>query len=215
MDTNIFTGDGEFIDVTGQILSGMQFHDCRQAAHCMLYADATLPFKEYDKVYFPRAAVHMQWRFDGHIGFPGGMVDPGETPVQTINRELVEESGIEMNRVVLGPEDLLYVHLSRTTNTLLYFYVKKISLQQIEEIERSTVSRGDFGREVLGLVRPPLYTIADGYRGFPAFLDSPFIGNAKQQLLLGLLLKNIMSQKEIMEALAKTKAGLPFKSLTC
>lgn len=40
----------------------------------------------------------MQVRFDGTIGFPGGLIDPGEDVVTGLNRELKEELG-------LGPGD--------------------------------------------------------------------------------------------------------------
>lgn len=35
----------------------------------------------------------MQMRFDGTLGFGGGIVDPGETPEEAVNRELSEEFG--------------------------------------------------------------------------------------------------------------------------
>ena len=38
----------------------------------------------------------MQMRFDGLIGFPGGLVDPGEDVVQGLNRELKEEMNLDM-----------------------------------------------------------------------------------------------------------------------
>ena len=33
----------------------------------------------------------LQLRFDGLLGFPGGLVDPGENVVKGLNRELQEE----------------------------------------------------------------------------------------------------------------------------
>lgn len=37
--------------------------------------------------------VKMQMRFDGTLGFAGGIVDAGETPEEAVNRELSEEFG--------------------------------------------------------------------------------------------------------------------------
>ena len=37
----------------------------------------------------------MQLRFDGTLGFHGGMIDPEETPEGAVNRELAEELGEE------------------------------------------------------------------------------------------------------------------------
>lgn len=35
--------------------------------------------------------------YAGHWALPGGFIDPGETPVQAALRELVEETGVELN----------------------------------------------------------------------------------------------------------------------
>ena len=37
--------------------------------------------------------MKMQMRFDGTLGFAGGIVEPGETPEEAVNRELSEEWG--------------------------------------------------------------------------------------------------------------------------
>ena len=39
----------------------------------------------------------MQVRFDGMLGFPGGLVDPGETCIHSaLNRECQEEIALDM-----------------------------------------------------------------------------------------------------------------------
>lgn len=59
-------------------------------------------------------------------GFPGGKVDPGETPVEAIIRETHEEVGLELDPSLLklvysgvcqgkGPEDTYLVHTFVTT----------------------------------------------------------------------------------------------------
>ena len=40
----------------------------------------------------------MQMRFDGAIGFAGGLVDPGEEVTQGLNRELEEEINLDIVR---------------------------------------------------------------------------------------------------------------------
>ena len=37
----------------------------------------------------------MQLRFDGKLGFPGGLINENEIPVDGLNRELNEEIGLE------------------------------------------------------------------------------------------------------------------------
>lgn len=43
----------------------------------------------------------MQVRFDGLFGFPGGLVEPEENPVDGLNREMAEEIGLDVGIVVL------------------------------------------------------------------------------------------------------------------
>ncbi len=52
----------------------------------------------------------------------------------------------------------------------------------------------------MGTFRVPLYTMSDGQRGFPTFLRNSFVGNAYQQLRIGLLKASIMSEEEIRTA---------------
>jgi U8 snoRNA-decapping enzyme len=42
--------------------------------------------------------------------------------------------------------------------------------------------------------------MGDGYRGFPVFLANKFAGNAREQLLMGIRAKNILSETEIQTA---------------
>ena len=42
----------------------------------------------------------LQMRFDGLIGFPGGLIDPGEDAVTGLNRELEEEIGLDTCKFV-------------------------------------------------------------------------------------------------------------------
>lgn len=44
----------------------------------------------------------MQMRFDGHIGFPGGLIEPGEEVVHGLIREMHEEINLdpESNQVI-------------------------------------------------------------------------------------------------------------------
>lgn len=37
----------------------------------------------------------MQLRFDGKLGFPGGLINESEVPVDGLNRELTEEIALE------------------------------------------------------------------------------------------------------------------------
>ncbi|BES94051.1 nudix (nucleoside diphosphate linked moiety X)-type motif [Nesidiocoris tenuis] len=179
-------------DVTLRDISN--FNGCNQAAHVVIYADTRTPAVQK---LAPRAAVYLQFRFDGHVGFPGGMLNRGERPEDAAYRELTEESGLDSEELRLTKDDLLVVHYSKSKNLLLHLFVKKVSIDIFHLLETQTVNCHEWGKEVIGVLRAPLYTMSDGYRGFPAFLDSKFIGNCKEQLLHFLDKCKIMTKEEI------------------
>ncbi|XP_073975833.1 U8 snoRNA-decapping enzyme-like isoform X2 [Rhodnius prolixus] len=141
----------------------------------------------------------MQVRFDGHLGFPGGIIDPGESPEEALLRELTEELDIP-STIVFDADDRLFIHYNKTKSLILHFFVKEVSSELFRTIELRSTKSLEYGNEVLGVLRVPLYTMCDGYRGFPAFLQNKFIGNSKQQLIESLKLLNIMTSDEIEKA---------------
>ena len=60
----------------------------------------------------------------------------------------------------------------------------------------------------MGIFRVPLYTMSDGLRGFPTFLQNSFVGNAYQQLKAGLLGSEILNKEEFRAAEAASQTRL-------
>lgn len=54
------------------------------------------------------------------------------------------------------------------------------------------------------MIRCPLYTMRDGIGGLPSFLRNNFIGNAKEQLILGLKQEEILTEEEVCKAVAQS-----------
>lgn len=79
----------------------------------------------------------MQMRFDGLLGFPGGLVDPGEHPLESANREMVEEIGLDLNILKLSDSDHVVSFVNSDKNLVLHFYGKEITLSQFQESEGS------------------------------------------------------------------------------
>lgn len=73
----------------------------------------------------------------GHIGFPKGHVEPGETETETALREIFEETGL---RVVLKPDfrmEYTYETLEHTLKNCVYFrapYILRPAVFQPEEV---------------------------------------------------------------------------------
>jgi hypothetical protein len=88
---------------------------------------------------------------------------------------------------------------------VLHFYVKRVSYEQFLEIERQVLNSHDWGTEVAGICRPPLYQFEDtkdgkhDERGFEKFLKNQFIGTSAFQLLRVLHHCKIFSKNDILK----------------
>uniref|UniRef100_A0A8C0Z3C0 U8 snoRNA-decapping enzyme n=1 Tax=Canis lupus familiaris TaxID=9615 RepID=A0A8C0Z3C0_CANLF len=153
----------------------------RHACHALLYApDPGLLFGRIPLRY----AVLMQMRFDGRLGFPGGLVNLQDGSLEAgLRRELSEELGEAAAHVPLERADYRSSHAGPGPRVVAHFYAKQLTLEQLLAVEKGAPRAKDHGLEVLGLVRVPLYTLRDGVGGLPAFLENSFIGAAKEQLL--------------------------------
>ncbi|XP_056241694.1 U8 snoRNA-decapping enzyme isoform X2 [Seriola aureovittata] len=174
---------------------------CRHACHVMLYADTKSQL--FGKIPI-RHIILMQMRFDGLLGFPGGLVNPAEETLEAgLSRELSEELGVALPMSVEDHVVSCHAPASSPSSSRLitHFYVKKMEEEQIREVERAAASTAtDHGQEVLGMVRVPLYTMKGG-GGLASFLSHSFIGNARSQLVDSLLRLNLVAPEELHKAL--------------
>ena len=94
----------------------------------------------------------MQIRFDGTLGFPGGVVDQGETPEMAVNREMCEELGCSSDSCVITIADHVISQVSYQTQFCLHFYAKEIAIETLHSMERSAIVCNDYGSEVWCLI---------------------------------------------------------------
>ncbi|XP_018530874.1 U8 snoRNA-decapping enzyme [Lates calcarifer] len=177
--------------------------ECRHACHVMLYSDTKTQL--FGRIPI-RHIILMQMRFDGLLGFPGGLVNPAEETLEAgLSRELLEEVGVALPVSVEDHVATCFAPASSPSSSssrlILHFYVKKIEEEQIREVERAAASTAtDHGLEVLGMVRVPLYTMKGG-GGLGLFMSHTFIGNARSQLVDALLRFNLIAPKDLHKAL--------------
>ncbi|XP_053173648.1 U8 snoRNA-decapping enzyme [Scomber japonicus] len=171
---------------------------CRHACHVMLYSDTKTQL--FGKIPI-KHIILMQMRFDGLLGFPGGLVNPAEETLEAgLGRELLEELGVAIPVSIEDHVDSCYAPAS--SRLITHFYVKKMEEEQIREVERAAASTAtDHGQEVLGMVRVPLY-VTKGGGGLSSFLSHSFIGNARSQLVDALLRFNLVAPEELHKVLA-------------
>ena len=144
----------------------------------------------------------MQMRFDGHIGFPGGFIDKTDHSWEDgLNRELCEELNLS-EKFHLDKGDYMFTTICKPRNIVLHFYAKEVSSENFRTIELESMNSSDYGGEVMGLIRPPLFETSRGH-GLSTFLRHEFVGNALIQFLKGLSCLKIISTKQILDAIEK------------
>ncbi|XP_055467897.1 U8 snoRNA-decapping enzyme-like [Psammomys obesus] len=186
--------------------------DWRHLCHVMLYAPN--PEKLFDGHIKLRYAVLMCMRFDGRLGFPGGFVDDDSPNLEYgLNRELLKKLGDGVSTFTVESSDYRNSLADTKSKVAIHFYVKCLSLEQIQTVEARAPLSKDFGLEIFGLVRVPLYILQDGMGGLPTFLENSFIGTSRQQLLdalqdLRILTPEIVSN--IKARIARHKQKLAF-----
>ena len=146
----------------------------------------------------------------------------GENIEEALNREVAEEMG-EGNPPVT-PEDWLESCFCPGEKILLHFYCKELSEAEFCKFEKRGLQAPEYGVEVLGLVRcgstvqctfytdrvlsdsvhfislsyrVPLYTRPRNRGGLPMFLKNNFAGNARENLLLALVDKKVLTSEEV------------------
>ena len=131
-------------------------------------------------------------------------MDQGESPHQAATRELAEEVG---GAVSVEPADHVISNHSPKTGLCLHFYAKEISMATLRELEGGATRVHDWGAEVFGILRCPLYTLPNGL-GFPAFLSNQFIGNSRDQLLTAIRKRGLLTEEEIRLVLEKANSNV-------
>ncbi|XP_003216918.1 U8 snoRNA-decapping enzyme [Anolis carolinensis] len=171
----------------------------KHACHVLFYAPC------HGRLFgkFPlRYAVLMQMRFDGRLGFPGGFVDPEDVSLEEgLSRELQEELGPGAALLQVTKQDHLSAYTSeKPRRVVAHFYIKQLTLEELQTLEEKATQAKDHGLEVMGLLRVPLYILQDGVGGLPTFLTNSFIGNAREQLIHSLDTLQLVPREQLQKA---------------
>ena len=199
----------------------------RRAAAVGFYVESFMPFS--GKEPFPPAAqqasipiVLMQLRYDGKIGFPGGIVEEGERAEEALLRELEEEMGV-------SEQTLGYTFAGRFEPTCAYevsiptgffkgklrsyFYSCAITAEEMRAVERCGLSAEHFGSEVWGILRvncgqsPPLPEYLGSSLG--NFLKHEFLPSSDWQLFDLLIKRGLVSSHAVRGLYAAANKALP------
>ena len=94
----------------------------------------------------------MQMRFDGKLGFPGGLIDPGENVVTGLNRELLEEINLDLETHSIKREDFLFCHYisdnkdPKSSSRIRMFFAKEVTKTEFELIEKRSLDAKEYGK---------------------------------------------------------------------
>ena len=140
------------------------------------------------------------------IHIAGGFIDDTDESLEHgLNRELEEEINLS-NEYFVTKSDHFYSVVNNKEKLILHFYVKQVSMEQFKQIELDCLKSHDWGGEVAGILRPPLFTYNDKKKndkiGFKKFLNNRFIGNASYQLLKAVHNLGLFNKQEIIDTLS-------------
>jgi U8 snoRNA-decapping enzyme len=96
-------------------------------------------------------------RFDGTLGFPGGFIDPGESVLDCLNREMKEEICLDLAKFAVKKDDFVAMQVldkkdekfGQVYNKIhLYFFIKEVDEESFLKIEEDSRKAEHFGTEV-------------------------------------------------------------------
>lgn len=160
------------------------------------------PSKPKNKI-IPTVLLNNRW--DGKIGFPGGKVNPSETPIEGAIREVYEELHLS-----ISPEQLEPVVSHETDKLAVHLFAYEVSFQELLEIQKQSTQAKHFGTEILGVFHIHLCNYRDG-KGFSQFLQNRFSPTVTSQLAQLILTYGLLNEKDLKQIYQK--AGLHFYNI--
>lgn len=91
----------------------------------------------------------MLLRFDGYLGFPGGLINTGEDLVKAINRTMVTVMNLDSTIHSIVADDYLISHWSKKNKSLEHCYKLKVTMNQLAKIEICSLHAKNYGIEVI------------------------------------------------------------------
>lgn len=163
----------------------------KQAVFLAIYVEAISPWKYFndDIRHLQCPAVIMIDRWDGRMGFPGGTVNPGESLMNALVREIKEEVGIRVK-----PEQVHPI-VTHDSHLVTHFYGLKVLEAEflhiyyhiLNNFSRSILlhayEEGDeshFMSEITGIKIVPL--IQHKNKGINRFMENSFAGTTREDL---------------------------------
>ena len=146
------------------------------ARECQVYKyyDETGP--EQRKILIP--LVLMQLRWDGTLGFLGGLVNKGEELIEALVREAKEEFALIIDKKLSKEIKLLSTYADDSIN--IHCYYLEVNYEKIKEIQQNSFGAKHFYAENQGCILPQIADFKG--EGIKKFLTNNFYLAAKEEL---------------------------------
>jgi 8-oxo-dGTP pyrophosphatase MutT (NUDIX family) len=156
------------ISLKGPVLGERNAAFLSLVAKCSPFDHNLVQFKAGEQVW----RVLMLARFDGLFGFPGGMVDPGEAPLDAAIREAEEEVGL-----IVDPAKAQW--LCSHTNGQMNFhnFLVEVDEATLRAVLERPATMPEHRAEVCGVVAPYIHRAT-----VEALRSWPMAGSASQEL---------------------------------
>ena len=146
------------------------------ARECQVYKDYSETGPEQREKLIP--LVLMQHRWDGTVGFPGGLVNEGEALIKALIRESEEELAFEISEELYKKIQPLATYSDESIN--IHSYYLEVSYEKIKEIQQKSFGAKDFYSENQGCILPQIADFKG--KGIKTFLTNNFYLTAKEEL---------------------------------
>lgn len=118
------------------IEKGSNISQKKEAVFVAIYTESEI-YRNYDQIeiHYQDTVVPLVMflnRFDGTLGFLGGNIDPGETLVEALIREIKEESGYSLT--AMDRENLILVSSHEMKNQVTHFYALGVDINTFKNI---------------------------------------------------------------------------------
>ncbi|ETV86201.1 hypothetical protein H257_02641 [Aphanomyces astaci] len=116
-------------------------HGTRTASVAAIFACPSTKATDPLELLFIRRAINPRDRWSGHIAFPGGRVEAGESALDAARRETMEEVGVDLTHAeVLGQlDDRLAARNGLVVHTFVFLLATKPSTCVLQPLEVSDV----------------------------------------------------------------------------
>jgi len=156
----------------------------KEASFIAIYAKNYQPWLKVPKINEENRTkkvdiVLMVNRWDGMVGFPGGLVEKGEDTKISAIRETIEEINYQVNSDKLK---FFCAHNLKEKKLTTHLYGIEVSIEEIFKIQQNIFSAVDYGSEIMGSNLVILNNLHIT-KGFQKFIESPMPESVKEELL--------------------------------